>query len=202
MHTNQTWLTRTHTHKQLCLCVHWLHLSCAAVSACASASVCVCVRVASTPRWLQIFETHAQSNAADDDVDVAAIWQQLLLLYRFVLRFFVFCCLFFLFSAVFCFLFGKMQKVYLSAVKTWLQTWNANANLVQSLHYADKPAKSLQLRINPAQQILEKDKEERERQRVFIKFLPQKQLHLRCVTRLRNAVENCQINHSYLYKRP
>lgn len=163
MHTNQTWLTRTHTHKQLCLCVHWLHLSCAAVSACASASVCVCVRVASTPRWLQIFETHAQSNAADDDVDVAAIWQQqLLLLNRFVLRF-CYLFLFFLFSAVFCFLFGKMQKVYLSAVKTWLQTWNANANLVQSLHYADKPAKNLQLRINPAQQILEKHRE-RERQ--------------------------------------
>lgn len=96
-----------------------------------------------------------------------------------------------------------MQKVYLSAVKTWLQTWNANANLVQSLHYADKPAKNLQLRINPAQQILEKDRERgREICRVFIKLLPQKQLHLRCVTRLHNAVENCQINHSYLYKRP
>lgn len=115
---------------------------------------------------------------------------------------FVFCLLFFLFSAVFCFLFGKMQKVYLSAVKTWLQTWNANANLVQSLHYADKPAKNLQLRINPAQQILEKHRERERGRRVSIKFLPQKQVHLRCVTRLHNAVENCQINHSYLYKRP
>lgn len=123
---------------------------------------------------------------------------------RFVLMFFVY----FSLLLSFCFLFGK--GVYLSAVKTWLQTWNANANLVQSLHYADKPAKIFSFGLARRPPSLEISRERaggRERGGVFIKFSSekkrlQKQLHPKCVTRPHNAVENCQINHSYLYKRP
>lgn len=191
--TNPTWLTVAHTLKQLCLCVHWLHLSCAA------SLQCMCVRAASTPRLLQFSDTCA----------IKCCWRRCrrrsqLLPNRFVLMFFVY----FSLLLSFCFLFGK--GVYLSAVKTWLQTWNANANLVQSLHYADKPAKIFSFglaRRPPSLEISRERASSRERDGVFIKFSSekkrlQKQLHPKCVTRPHNAVENCQINHSYLYKRP
>lgn len=131
LYTNQTWLTLAHTRSNnyVCVCIGYIYLAPLLCSAC----VCVCVLLQPHDVCFNFSDTCAIRNAADGAVDVAASCCLTVLCSCF-LYIFRFCCF-----SVFCFLFGK--GVYLSAVKTWLQTWNANANLVQSLHYADKPAK-------------------------------------------------------------
>lgn len=139
------------------MCIGYIYL--APLSLLAPLRLCACVCLSLQPHVGFKFLRHMRNQMLLTTTSTSQPFGSSCCCFTVLCSGFVFCCLFFLFSTVFCFLFGKMQKVYLSAVKTWLQTWNANANLVQSLHYADKPAKNLQLRINPAQQILENDKE-------------------------------------------
>lgn len=121
------WRSHTRSNNDGCVCIGYIYLAAAAL-------LCLCVCVLLQPHVCFKFS------------DTCAIKccrrrrrrRSQLLLSRFVLMlffcfFFCCCCCF----SVFC----LAKGVYLSAVKTWLQTWNANANLVQSLHYADKPAK-------------------------------------------------------------
>lgn len=186
------WRSHTRSNNYVCVCIGYIYLAPLLCSA------CVCV----------LLQPHVCFNFSDTCA-IKCCWRRCrrrsqLLPNRFVLMFFVY----FSLLLSFCFLFGK--GVYLSAVKTWLQTWNANANLVQSLHYADKPAKIFSFglaRRPPSFEISRERASSKERDGVFIKFSSekkrlQKQLHPKCVTRPHNAVENCQINHSYLYKRP
>lgn len=145
------WLAHTRINNYVCVCIGYIYLA-PPLLLLLPLRLCACVRAASTPRWLQIFG-HMRNQMLPTTTSTSQPFGSSCCCLT------VLCSSFCYFCYFFCFLFGKLQKVYLSAVKTWLQTWNANANLVQSLHYADKPAENLQLRINPAQQILEKDRE-------------------------------------------